>query len=185
MWGRWTARPLLAARGIAQRILNGMDLSQQKQQLSFAYARAVAAAAGYAVSEPSVDDDSVDMTFLAGSGFQKRPRVEAQLKCSSDDTLGTESFAFPLSMKNYDDLRADTQVPRILVVLRVPPDPAAWLNLNEERLLMRHCGYWHSLAGAPESENTTSVSVTISRGDLFDADGLTAMMSLIQAGGRP
>lgn len=164
-------------------ILKGMDLGQQKQQLSFAYARAVAAAAGYAVSEPSVDDDSIDMMFLAGSGLRKRPRIEAQLKCSSDDALGAESFSFPLSMKNYDDLRAETQVDRILVVVRVPPDPAEWLDVDEERLLMRYCGYWHSLAGASDSENTTSVSVSISRENRFDAASLTGMMTRLESGG--
>jgi hypothetical protein len=42
-----------------------MDLAHQKEQLSLAYAEVVAAVAGYAGSEPSVDDDSIDMAFLA------------------------------------------------------------------------------------------------------------------------
>jgi hypothetical protein len=162
-----------------------MDGAQQKQELSIAYARAVAAAAGFAVSEPSVDDDSIDIGFIAGTGFTRRPRVEAQLKCSADDVLGDKDFAFPLSLKNYDDLRAETLVPRILIVVRVPEDPDDWVHLTEKRLLVRYCGYWLSLDGEPATANTTSVTVRMLRSQIFNGEQLTAMMLRVEAGKRP
>lgn len=42
-----------------------MEISQRKEQFSRAYVLAVAAAAGYAWYQPSVDDDSIDLG-LAG-----------------------------------------------------------------------------------------------------------------------
>ena len=66
-----------------------MDISQRKEQFSIAYVRAVASAAGFSVSTPEVDDDSVDLT-LSGrivEGVGSRPKIDLQLKCTSEDVL--------------------------------------------------------------------------------------------------
>jgi hypothetical protein len=162
-----------------------VEVGQQKQAFSIAYARAVAAVAGFTVSVPETDDDSIDLGFASGSGLIKRPRIEAQMKCSADDELRPSDFSFPLSLKNYDDLRADALVPRILVVVRVPPNPDEWLAMSEEQLCLSYCAYWHSLFGEPESLNSSGVSVRISRAQMFGPGELTAMMARVQAGSRP
>ncbi|MEO5365718.1 MAG: hypothetical protein H7831_05085 [Magnetococcus sp. WYHC-3] len=52
-----------------------MDSNVQKEHFSEAYVRAVAAVAGYSVSRPGVDDDSVDLTISApgGNGTLRAP----------------------------------------------------------------------------------------------------------------
>jgi hypothetical protein len=80
-------------------------MNEQKQAFSIAYARAVAAVAGYAVHRPESDYDSIDLGISAGGELPQRPRIEVQLKGSSDDVLGDDDFAFWLKKKNYDDLR--------------------------------------------------------------------------------
>jgi len=165
-----------------------MDPSQQKEQFSFAYVRAVAAAAGYGVSEPSVDDDSVDLLIASRStaGTVKRPRLEVQVKCTADDLLTTETFSYPLKIKNYNDLRdPDVLVPRILVVVRVPDNVAEWSEVTDEQLLLRRCGYWLSLRGRPETDNENTVSITMQRDNRFTAESLAAMMKRIGAGDSP
>lgn len=158
-----------------------MELNEQKQQFSVAFVRAVAAAAGFAVSQHSVDDDSIDIGFVAGGALRKRPRIEAQLKCSADDTLRSSDFSFRLSQKNHNDLCAESLVPRILIVVRIPPDLGDWLILNEERLLARHCAYWLSLAGREEVTAAT-VTVRMLRAQIFDASALTGLMARAEAG---
>ena len=54
---------------------------------------------------------------------------------------------FPLSLKNYDDLRSDSWAPRLLIVVLLPTEEEEWLVHSEDELRMRHCGYWLSLAG--------------------------------------
>jgi hypothetical protein len=162
-----------------------VELAEQKQAFSKAYARAVAAVAGFAVHEPESDYDSIDIGFSAGKELPKRPRLEAQLKCSADDDLRDTDFSFVLSRKNYDDLREDTLVPRILVVVRVPLNLEDWADLTEERLLLRHCGYWHSLRGAPATGNETAVTCRVNRLRTFTPAELAAMMARIQSGGTP
>jgi len=162
-----------------------MDLSQQKEQFSFAYVRAVAAAAGYGVSEPSVDDDSIDLSIASRSatGSVKRPRLELQVKCTEAPLLDEDSFRFPLKPKNYEDLRvSEVLVPRILVVVRVPDDVGDWLQASDEALVLRRCGYWRSLRGMVSTENKSSISVELSRQDRFTVDSLRGIMDRISKG---
>ena len=164
-----------------------MHIDQRKEQFSFAYVRAVAAAAGYTVDERSVDDDSVDLLISSRSklGTIKSPKLELQAKCLGDGPCVGDEFGYALKLKNYDDLRdPDVQVPRILVVVRVPTDDKQWLTGDDNSLLVRHCGYWYSLRGLPpytgnaKPENA-KVTVQLPRGQRFDVDGLRAMMERI------
>ncbi len=143
-----------------------MDIAQQKEQFSFAYLRAVAAVAGYALYRPEVDDDSVDWGLAARgeAGTPRRPRCEVQLKCTARDLLDADRIRFPLKRKNYDDLRdADVLVPRVLVVVLVPPSLTDWLRQTEEELAMRHAAYWLSLRDHPDVPNEETVTVYLSR----------------------
>lgn len=165
-----------------------MDLSQRKEQFSFAYVRAVAAAAGFAVSEPSVDDDSIDLQIAGRStaGSVTRPRLEVQVKCTADVALETDRFSYPLPVKNYDDLRdANVLVPRVLMVVRVPADVDRWVVGQDDRLCLHHCGYWASLRGMPGTENAQTVSIRIDRVNRIDPGSLHGIMERIGAGGEP
>ena len=155
-----------------------MDLRQQQEQFSRAYVHAVATVAGFATYRPEVDDDSVDLGFAARGGTTtlRSPRIEVQLKCTSTGVRHDDEVRFPLRLKNYDDLRRSCHVPRILVVVLVPEDVADWLDATEEQMVLRRCGYWRSLAGEPEVSNTTSVTVHLSRTNLFTPTALRAMM---------
>lgn len=164
-----------------------MHLTAQKEQFSRAYVQAVAAVAGCSWSEPSVDDDSVDLTLSTSGAFStfRSPKLDVQLKCHAD-VQPTADFTFALKLKNYDDLRDDTVlVPRILVVVIVPDDVPDWLVHAEPEMIVRRCGYWMSLRGMPATTNTTSVTVTISRSQWFCPTELEAMMQRIGNGGLP
>src|SRR5260370_869697 len=159
-----------------------MTIDDQKEQFSFAYARAVAATARIAVTEPTVDDDSVDLIFQqrgSGSVFRS-PQLEAQVKCTDAATMTSNYIAYPLKIKNYDELRpADFLVPRILIVVVVPDSLTDWLNHSEVELAMRRCGYWLSLLGMPATTNTASVTVHLPRIKQFTVVELQAMMQRI------
>jgi uncharacterized protein DUF4365 len=165
-----------------------MDLNAQKEQFSNAYVRAVAAAAGYNVYKPEVDDDSVDWAICerGSRGSIRSPRFELQLKCSSRDILNEHHVSFPLKTKNYDDLRHDDyQVPRILVVVLVPDQVAEWIDQCEESLELYHCGYWLSLRGMTESSNVNTVTVHLPRTQIFSAADVRNIMHRISNGGLP
>lgn len=105
-----------------------MDISQQKEQFSNTYVRAIVSVAGYSTYRPEVDDDSVDIGIAArgGKGVIISPRLELQLKCTQRDILYDSSVRYQLNLKNYNDLRVNALVPRILVVVLVPENLADW-----------------------------------------------------------
>ena len=64
-------------------------------------------------------------------------------------------------------------------------DPAAWLQCSPDQLVLRHCAYWLSLAGAPATDNEWSVTVQVPRANLFTVEGLGGLMHRINEGGVP
>lgn len=166
-----------------------MSLNDLKSEFSHAYVRAVAHAAGYFVQEANrvFDGDGVDLTLMGrgNGGVVRSPRLDVQLK-STAQPVAQDPFPFDLDVKNYDELRSQVlQVPRILVVVVVPADRAFWISTTEQDLTVRHCGYWLSLRGLPESNNTATVRVHIPRSSCLHVADLQAIMARVQAGGLP
>jgi hypothetical protein len=160
----------------------GMDPNQQLEQLSRAYVRAVAAVAGLAVYEPEVDHDSIDLGLAArgGPGTIRSPRLEIQLKATRQDLLRDDGIHYPLKLKNYEDLRgSDLLVPRILVLVLVPPEPGDWLSQSEDELVLRRCGYWLSLHEQPPTASTSSVVVVLPSVNLFTVEAVHGIMERI------
>lgn len=160
-----------------------MNITQRMECFSRAYIQAVAAHAGFQVSVPGVDDDSVDGIILSRIG--KRPRLEFQLKATGQEVLRDDHVAFPLPLKNYDDLRIETITPRLLIVVVMPGNKDEWLDQSEDALCLRRCAYWHSMLGQPETTNSTTVTVHLPRSQVFTPGSLVDMMERIQAGAMP
>ena len=121
------------------------------------YVSALAARAGYLTSVPEPDRDSVDLEIHGGG--DRRPSLNIQLKASTTlKEIESEKIPFSINRKNYDDLREDTQVPRLLVVLDLPDEPR-WMSVTMEELILRRRAYWLSLQkpGHPavDQENIT------------------------------
>lgn len=152
-----------------------------KEELSYAYVHAVASRAGFSCEIVRKDRDSIDLHLCARGRLHPgsilmSPQLDVQVKATVIDPLPDEAFPFRLSRKNYDELRQRSMIPRILVVFTMPADPAEWLKLSEEALLLRRCAYWCSLLGAPESPNEAYRTMRIDRRRLFTADALRDLM---------
>lgn len=163
-----------------------MDINMQKEQLSNAYVRAVASAAGCSVSIPEVDDDSVDLSLKKKGGsncLYMSPQIDIQLKCTSQDVIRDDILVFPLSVKNYNELRQISLVPRLLVVVVVPDEIDDWLYQTEEELSIKKCGYWLSLKEMDDTENESSVTVHIPRNQQFTVTQLVDIMDMVGNGG--
>lgn len=164
------------------------DETWRLEQFSFAYVRAVAAAAGVSVDVTEVDDDSVDLTLKRRTSGtpRKSPRLDVQVKATTGDCLRSDHIAFPISIKNYDELRdSHLSVPRILIVVLVPAELEEWTEHSEERLALARCAYWTSLRGSPEVENTHSRTVHLSRSNALNARALDAIFVRLANGGEP
>ncbi|QHU98691.1 DUF4365 domain-containing protein [Synechocystis sp. CACIAM 05] len=159
-----------------------MDRNAHKEEFSYAYIHAVAAAAGYSCANATrlLDMEGIDVTItaLGVQGTRRCPRIDIQVKCTSrDDTVHKDAIHYPLEVAAYNNLRFDDPtIPYILVVVLVPDDLDKWLLHSEDELLLRRCGYWKSLAGEPETRNTTSITVHVPRANLFTPESLKNFM---------
>lgn len=170
-----------------------MELSDRKEQFSFAYLHAVASVAGFGVhgTWPAPDRESIDLV-VAGQGAQgtiKSPRMEVQLKATATAVPNGDHISYPLKVKNYNDLRAEREnlmIPKLLLVVFVPGDGVeSWIDQSEEKLIMKRCGFWLSLRGMGNVENTSTVTVRLPRSNLFTVDALGSIMRGVSDGVWP
>ncbi|NKL37513.1 DUF4365 domain-containing protein [Rhizobium leguminosarum bv. viciae] len=151
-----------------------------EEALSLAYVHAVAAAAGYVVALKNFDRDGIDVTIEAGGGF--RPKIDAQVKATINLPQSTEVWKFPLNRRNYDHLIIQTQTPRILVVMHLPPEQADWIKVDINTLMMRNCAYWVCLTGCPATENSAKITVDVPVANKFDVSGLRSLLEMSRTG---
>lgn len=156
--------------------------NDREEALSRAYVRAVAAFAGYTVSEEDFDRDGVDMRIHAGGELS--PAIALQLKATT--RLGAlqpdNSYRYPTPIENYRELIRPSQVLRYLVVLALPADESDWLTISADELVMRRCAYWVSLFGEPESDNRASVTVRVPANNRLDHYALRELLARSRRG---
>jgi hypothetical protein len=164
-----------------------LDLDASKEALNRAYVRAVAAAARCMTSTPEPDYDKVDLTIRQNADHLKfnRAVLDVQLKATAQKVLKEDHIAFSLKQSDYNAL-CNTKCwnPRILVVFLVPESPDRWVYQHERAMLTRHCAYWYSLRGEPETAQA-SKTVHVPRSQVFDVDGLCRLLQIIGDGGFP
>jgi Domain of unknown function (DUF4365) len=164
-----------------------MSLNTQKEDFSYAYVYAVTSAAGYSLQSATrrLDDSGIDATITVPGtiGSKRLPRFDIQLKSTSQNILQEQSIKYRLTAKNYEELSCDDPfVPQLLVVVLVPDNIEEWLSQSEESLCLRRCGYWLSLRGQPQLTNQNTITVEISRQNIFNVDALQKIMQRIAAG---
>lgn len=155
-----------------------------EEALSRAYVHAISAAAGYTVAHADFDRDGIDVTFAAG-GVQ-RPKLDAQLKATINlglPSAGNYHYACPV--RNYNLLRIPTQTPRVLIVLQLPTKPEEWLNVSQERLVLRQCAYWTCLLEADATKNEATTTVHLPEANRFNIDSLRWLMEQSRNGKIP
>jgi hypothetical protein len=158
-----------------------MDLNTQKEQFSVAFVHAVASVAGVKIIRAEVDDDSIDVGLERTGGCA--PKLDLQLKCTAEPIPIAGDISFVLKMKNYNDLRRPTMAPRWLVVMFVPITIPHWLEIPgpPNDTILRRCAWWKNLAGEPDIDNTTNVTVPLPRQNLFTPEAIVARMDQTEA----
>jgi len=172
-----------------------------ESELSYAYLHAVASHAGASCSWSNRHEDNagIDAKITAwgpfpNGGYREEVDLKVQLKATISEPVeknGCFSYSFS-GIKQYDVLRSDTvATPRILVVLFLPRNKAAWLTHTEHTLSLSKCAYWVSLLDAPASLNGTSQTVYLPKTQKFDVANLADICNQISSGqklkyaGRP
>lgn len=149
-----------------------------KEHLALAYVYAVASRAGCSTELIRVDRNSVDITVKhadanAGPDEVREGVIDIQVKAYVHDPPPGPIRYYLTNEKNLRDLgQVHTLYPKILVVVLLPTDESVWMDLSEDALVLRRCGYWQSLVG---SEDRT---VLFPRENVLDGKSLLRMMRL-------
>lgn len=164
-----------------------MTPNTQKEDFSYAYVYAVTAAAGYSLQAATrrLDDSGIDATItVPGKLNSKRlPRFDIQIKSTSQDVTKETFIKYPLSVKNYDELREDDPfVPQLLILVLIPDDINDWLSQAEDSLCLKRCGKGRSLRGQPPVDNLSTITVDIKRQNIFSPNALRMIMERIADG---
>ena len=141
-----------------------------QEQLSRAYARAVLFNAGFRLSSPEVDDHGIDGTIV-DPNRRGVNRVDFQLKATTRHSIVSDRIIYDLRVQNYNQLIADDDVPRVLILFVMPDDPDEWLAQSADAMCLRKCAYWLSLMGEPRSSNASHQRISVPLADVFSRDG--------------
>ena len=166
-----------------------MEINLQKEEFSYAYVRAVATVAGCVCERTTAPLDRLGidliLTGLKSPQLENFPILYAQVKCTSRDIVNDDLVRFPLSVKNYNELRRINRYPPIILIVVVVPEKVEdWLQQSEASLCLQYSGYWLSLAGAVATENKDNITVSIPRKNVFTANSLELIMQQILTGER-
>lgn len=173
-------------------LVMSIDLLKQ-EAFSKAFIRAIAARAGVSVTQPE-SDFGTDLT-LTEIKARKEPNgdtsyvdlnsLRLQLKSTINLETKNNEVIFDLEVKNYNDLvDAESNVPRILVVVHVPREQTNWFTHNDDELILRHKAYWMSIAGRAPSDNDTKQRIKIPTLNVFNEPAINQLFAKIREEGR-
>lgn len=151
-----------------------------KQEISYIYLHALVTHLGYSLERTCIDMDSVDATICArgvvthSKGILCSPKIDVQLKATERD-CSEDSIPFSISKKNYDDLRQNMMVPKILIVLFLPVGKD-WLNFDLEKISLYGKGYWKSLKGMEKRDNCSSITIHLSQSQRVTDETIQQLM---------
>ena len=160
-----------------------------EEDLSISYLRAIAAKAEVIFDLKRQDVNSKDAN-LTKSILTKDGLMDAELNIQLKSTFSKSVYSddgatitYSLKVKNYNDLRRKTTTPIILCLLILPEDKNDWVTQTSDDLTLKHCMYWLSLKGFPQTTNTETCSIKIPKSNILTADSLNNLMLQIAENG--
>lgn len=154
-----------------------MDDNSKKEEFSYGYIATICSASGLSVTkaERSLDNQGIDLTIIAPATIKGllSPRVDVQVKCTSQNIIQENVIKYPIPIKNYQELiERKVSVPRLLILVIVPNKIEEWIDVDQHFTTIRKCAYWISLEGYRESKNQTSVTVEIPKENLLTPESV-------------
>jgi len=153
-------------------------------ELAMAYVQAIAAAAG-AIIAIGGRDYGVDGTLrhilkieddkYGQSGFS----VDYQLKGTTIAALERGTIKYDLRVRNYDAIvtRQSSETPFYLFLVCFASDPATWIVVSNESLVLNATAFWWTHSGA-RTGNTSTVRIEIPTANRLTARAIEDMLIL-------
>lgn len=147
---------------------------------------ALACAAGFTVGRQHLDVHGVDWQIASAGprGSIRDPRIEVQVKTWSTADETPSGWRGRLRTAHFNQLTGRFMVPRLLVVVIAPDDPADYVRIDPAAMIFSHAAYWLSLADeAPvDADERETLTVEVPHGNLLTVQTLTALVHGEQKG---
>ena len=103
--------------------------------------------------------------------------LDFQAKATTNWRLVDDHIVYDLEAKTYDDMvtRDVSETTLILILLCLPKSQSEWHEATTGATTIRHCCYWHILAGEP-CEGTSTKRIFIPVSNLLTADSLKTLL---------
>ncbi|MGK7928305.1 MAG: DUF4365 domain-containing protein [Spirulina sp.] len=160
-----------------------MTENTKKEEFSYGYIQLVCSVAGCAaeITGRVMDNEGIDVRITA-PGFAKNGvddvTIKVQVKCTSNLVVNKDGkIKYDLKAKNYNKLVGRKSYSKqILIVVDVPENMNDWLDILNDKTLVRKCGYWIDLKGKPETDNTEKVRIEIPQENLLTPESIKQLI---------
>ena len=166
---------------------DSLSESTMKEQLSLAYAKMLAAAAGCSVAGYTTDEDAIDISIRSSAEYAYRdgPQLDIQLKCTGQDVVRQHHIAWRLDERTHGKLiKTKRTCPIILAVLVVPHALNDWLEIDETKLMTKSVMYWVNGVDIPKAfpAGQDKMTVQLPKKNRLTRDSLLGIMHEIGEG---
>lgn len=162
----------------------------RQEQLSRAYINAVVAHAGHIFQPASELDYGVDGCVKQIKIFNNRRcesgySFDVQLKATTAWEIDNDYIVYDLEAKTYNDLAHRFLEPRateiVLAVLCLPENEAEWLEISQNKLVLKKCCYWCQLKEGP-TENQSSKRIRIPLCNILSPESIKQILNKVEKG---
>jgi hypothetical protein len=153
----------------------------KKEEISLGYLKAICASQGISMNENRRDEDGIDAylskILLRSNGSKFNAKIDVQLKSSSCGYVEHNNYyAYPLKVKNYNDLREPSSTKPYLFLLVLPENEQDWVIHDIDKLMIKKCMFWLDLADEPETKNTSTITVHFPKTQIVSPEVLESML---------
>ena len=167
------------------------ELDKIQSNLSYSYLHAVVSRAGGACDSlgQTADGMGIDAVLKFKGKFSPkqiygRVDIDAQLKSTRQILpVVNGKISCPIESEQYRNYTLTSTTEFLLILFVLPTDPAEWLELTPDELILRKCCYWTSLNEAPPWTGS-DVTVRIPEKNLFNVEQLHKIVTKLSEGER-
>jgi hypothetical protein len=159
-----------------------------QERLSVAYVSAIAAKAGATFVETGGTEYGVDgylqrVTVVPGLGvISTGLAINCQIKSTITSERRETIVAYDMDYLAYNRLHYQTRTgPFILLLFCLPRSSDEWLKVDEDKLHLQKCCYWHHIDGEPTT-NSSSYTIHIPRSRVLTPDSVSELLDMSDRG---
>ena len=159
-----------------------MTENTKKEEFSYGYIQLICAIAGCAaeITGRVMDNEGIDVRITAPGLTNDVDDVtmKVQVKCTSNLIINKEgSIKYDLKVKNYNKLVGTMSYGKqILIVVNVPENTNNWVDILQDKTLVRKCGYWIDLKGKSKTNNREAVRIDIPQENLLTPNSIQQLI---------